>query len=220
MKWRRFLQRFRKQGLLSTLHKAWSDHVFRKMQFFVISWEFEDLEADAPMTGGARFKRIETIADIPELGGWLAHRRSDFETMLERGSVGYVALRDGKAVGCAWYAPTDVFEPSIGMTIRVLPGEAYVYGLLIDRAERRVGLGAKLAHMVMQDMARSGIRRAFTYIERHNVKSFRIMMWLGMDEPQTMLETFRLFGFTIYSRVVPATISRPEGYRTPRRFAA
>ena len=218
---RKLIGRIKERGIVAVATKLWRDRIFGHMHFFVMSRTLDAArEMPAPQAWAPQFISITTPADLPELGGWLAHRRGDFERMLARGSQGYMALKDGVALGCIWYSPCDTFEESLGVTIPVRTGEAYFYGLLIDPAQRRVGLGAKLSHYVLEDMAVRGFDRLFTYCEIGNLDSFRIMSWLGFTCPGTMIRTTRLFGRTLASREVPAFMDHPDGWRAPRRVVA
>ncbi|WP_198045955.1 GNAT family N-acetyltransferase [Novosphingobium aquimarinum] len=200
--------------------KLWRDHVCGRQHFFIMERPLQTDGSALPQHAESQFVRIDRVGDLPPLGGWLTHRRGDFERLLARGSQGYMALKDGIALGCVWYAPSDTFEESLGVEIPVRQGQAYFYGLLIDPEQRRVGLGAKLTQFVLRDMASRGFDNLFMYCEIGNLKSFRIMSWLGFRCHGTMIEATRVFGRTVGVRTVPAIMEHPKGWRAPRRILA
>ena len=221
MKVQQLVGRIRERGMIAVATKLWRDRIFGHKHFFVMTRLLDgERKAPPPQAWAPQFISVASAKDLPELGGWLAHRRGDFERLLARGSKGYMALKDGVALGCVWYAPCDTFEESLGVDIPVRAGEAYFYGLLIDPQQRRVGLGAKLSHHALQDMAERGFDSLFTYCEISNLDSFRIMSWLGFKCPGTMIRTTRLLGRTVLSCEVPAILEHPEGWRAPRRVLA
>lgn len=215
----RLRQKLARHGLWGMMSKFAADHIWRRDRFFVMAMDLS--KADAEPRAGAdehyRIIKVEGIGDIPELHGWLAHRRGDFEQMIRDGAIGYMAMRGGVATGCMWLARRDFRDASLGTMVPVAQDEVFAFAFLIDHKMRRSGLGAKLALAVLLDIKRMGLRRVVTYCAEDNQASFRIMYWLGMRNTGQMLVVLRLFGRTVRSGLRHYDGKVPAGWRLPRR---
>lgn len=165
------------------MRKAVGDHVFRQSASVML--ELRDTGAPlgaVRLDPGVRLLLLRCGDILPPLCPFLAHRRRDFEAMLADGKLGFLVLRDGTAVGCAWASLSDHHDRKAREHYPVAAGEAYHYCWLLDPAERSRGTALPFARWMLSTLHGMGIRRTFAVVDRSNRASYRILERFGYRE--------------------------------------
>lgn len=182
-KLRRARDRLAREGLGPTVRKAIGDHLFRQSASVVL--ELRDHTSplgQVRLEPGMRNVLLRKGDTVPPLCPFLAHRRADFEAMLAADKVGFLILRDGTTVGCAWVALSDHHDAKAREHYPVAPGEAYHYSWLLDPLERPRGTALPFVRWVLGTLRDMGIHRTFAVVDRDNRPSYRVLQRFGYRE--------------------------------------
>lgn len=213
-KWQRLRSRLAHEGALPTIRKAFGDHVFRHSASVVL--ELRNTAARlAPVRPDPdmRLVVLRRGDPVPPLCPFLAHRRADFDAMLRDAKLGFFALRDDLAVGCAWVALSDHHDRRTREHYAVASGEAYHFSWLLDPAERRRGTALLFARWMIETLREMGIRRSFAVVDRNNRASYRVLQRFGYRECGTLVRHFNIM-HTCWTRV--STYRGTLGLSDPR----
>jgi RimJ/RimL family protein N-acetyltransferase len=213
-KWQRLWSRLAREGALPTARKAFGDHMFRQSASVVL----ELRDATAPLAPvrtdpDMRLLVLRCGDAVPPLCPFLAHRRADFAAMLRDAKLGFFALRNDVAVGCAWVALSDHRDSRTREHYAVAVGEAYHFSWLLDPAERRRGTALVFARWMVGTLREMGIHRSFAVVDRNNRASYRVLQRFGYRECGTLVRHFNIM-HTCWTKV--STYRGTLGLSDPR----
>ena len=210
---------WRRLGLAGMAAKVFRDHIFRQELSFILARRTDDLPpADAmPTPPGVQLLWLTRGDTLPPLGGWLSHRQSDFEGLLEDGRVGIFALADGQAIACIWASLEDFRDPNSGLFVTVPKGEAYAFGMMVDHQHRDRNVARLLAIFGLRRIHAKGIARIFNYCDVGNETSYRAQTAIGFEETGELMVETRLFGLNLQSRRRYRGSRVPLAWNRPRR---
>lgn len=122
-----------------------------------------------------------------------------YSNRLLRGDRCY-CLSDGKEIlSYNWVAYSSCcvlcgFERGIGF-LPLSEGQAFTYDFYTYTARRGGGLGGLMKHLLLQELARQGMREVYTLVMPHGTASLKIHLKLGY-EPLRMVYGYRLQGWS------------------------
>ncbi len=208
----------RKLGLGGLVAKAVRDHVFRQELSFILARRTDDLPpADMlPKPDGVQLVELTRGDAVPPLGGWLSHRRADFESLLDDGRVGMFALADGEAIACIWASTEDFRDPNSGLFVKVPEGEAYAFGMMVDHQHRDRNVARLLAIFGLQCIQARGVARVFNYCDVGNETSYRAQAAIGFAETGELMVETRLLRLNLQSRRRYRGSRVPPAWNRPR----
>jgi RimJ/RimL family protein N-acetyltransferase len=192
----RIAGRLRDRGVVATLRKAFADKVFRHSTSVMIELrpEWHQPGRNEIRPDWLSFAVARQPADLPPLCDWMAWRRGDFRDMLNEGKVGIFALRDGVAVGCAWFSLSDHRDTRSREFYAVGPNEAYHYCWMIDPALRRSNIALPFGRFMLKTLGEMGIGRRFGLVDRANRTSYVLQARFGYRECGIKVMHYVIFG--------------------------
>jgi GNAT superfamily N-acetyltransferase len=117
--------------------------------------------------------RPATIADRPRLARLAGGRRS-LRRRLARGDHAFVVEEDGALVAAVWLTTRPLRLARYGIHVDASPEVPYSYGIYVDPAARRRGVGTTLAYHVRDvDAPRLGYTRVRYHISPRNEATIR-----------------------------------------------
>lgn len=109
---------------------------------------------------------------------------------LAQGYQGFAAVRDRSVIGYVWFAdhalsPERTHPHLARFGVSLLPGEVYLFDLLIDRAFRGQGLASRFLALVQARLGERGCRRIHAVVRASNRPARALYRSLGwVDGPQ------------------------------------
>jgi GNAT superfamily N-acetyltransferase len=191
-------------------------HLLRRMLHPLVAWEaFSFLELnidtmrimdtrariplDIRLAGLEDRKLIESFADQSGLPP------GEFEARLARRDLCFIGLSEGRLVHVFWVATVLGCIPQIAATIRLTPGESYLYESQTHETARGQGIQPAVSAYILSWGRAHGFHRAFFYINRRNMAGLRILGRI-FDPPPQVVKTVRwlriggLKGFLLVGR--------------------
>jgi hypothetical protein len=103
-----------------------------------------------------------------------------------RGDLCTVVQSEGRLVHVRWLTTQVGFIPELGATLRLQPGEAYVYASLTPPAERGGGVQPAVSALMMQWGRARGYRRHIFYVRGDNPSALAIVDKIGARRMRTV----------------------------------
>jgi hypothetical protein len=180
-RWQEYARQYGALGLARyllgrTLRPVWESD---RTHMLVLEPPAPKVGARAPVTIGVLAPDAATEA----LPGW--------RERLAAGHVCYAAWLDGRLVHHSWVSRTDTAVGEVHATLRLGPGEAYVYDCFTDGSCRGLGIFPAVLVFIGQSLFADGVQRVWIAVERQNRSSTKAIEKAG----------FRPAGEVLYRRV-------------------
>ena len=101
-------------------------------------------------------------------------RWEEIERRSARGDLCFIGVTEAGLVHFMWLTLAPAWVPSIGVTVRVGPGEGVVYSSYTDPAARGRSVQPAVANFMIRHEQSLGLRRHFYYVLRDNYAGTRI----------------------------------------------
>jgi hypothetical protein len=156
-------------------------------------------------------EQVRRLQDfLPQRGRW----SEAVQARLARGDRCFIGLSDGRPVHFSWLAGagTTHWISEISATLRVAPGEMYLYDSFTDEAVRGKGVLPAVMSFVQRYEHRQGHRRHIFYVSRDNFSS-RNTLGKSTGMLPIRKRTVRCFRFAGVKHVLIAGVDGPGSPR-------
>lgn len=141
-----------------------------------------------------------TLGPLPPLGPRFEDRRAALQALVDAGGVLFLH-RAGEAVTAILMGSDgDFVEPATGACVAVAPGEAHLFGGLVDPAKAKHGGETKAVQFAKRHFMMRGVTRLVADVDPDNDRTIRVLRFLRFlrfREDGILLYRWRIFGLRV-----------------------